>query len=114
MFEYLLKNHFALNPVKIITEYLPTFLSHRIFYDTIKIACEDNWSDDLSNIFLSSFINYRWDQISAQMFEKYTDFYAQILTKTQLTRFEQQRVKPINPLVNRIYKIWLEYNGLSE
>ena len=112
--EYLLKNHFALNPVKIITEYLPTFLSHHIFYDTIKIACEDNWSDDLSNIFLSSFINYRWDQISAQMFEKYTDFYAQILTKTQLTRFEQQRVKPINPLVSRVYNIWLEHNELSE
>ena len=48
------------------------------------------------------------------MFEKYTDFYAQILTKTQLTRFEQQRVKPINPLVSRVYNIWLEHNELNE
>ena len=36
--DYLLKNHFTLNPVKIITEYLPTFLSHHMFYDTIQIV----------------------------------------------------------------------------
>ncbi len=111
--DYLLKNHYTLNPVEIITQYLPIFLSHHMFYNTIQIVCKDNWSDDLSDIFLSSFINYRWDNISAQMFEKYTDFYAQILTKTQLTKFEQQRAKPINPLVSRVYNIWLEHNELS-
>jgi hypothetical protein len=47
------------------------------------------------------------------MFEKYTDFYAQILTKDQLIKFEEQRDKPINSLVGRLYKIWLEHNGLS-
>jgi len=112
--DYLLKNHFTLNPVKIITKYLPTFLFHHMFYDTIQIVCKDNWSDDLSDMFLSSFINHRWDEISVQMFEKYTDFYAQILTQKQLIKFEQQRDKHINPLVHRIYKIWLEHNGLSE
>lgn len=112
--DYLLKNHFTLNPVKIITEYLPTFFSHHMFYDTIQIVCKDNWSDDLSDIFLSSFLNHQWESISAQMFEKYIDFYAQILTEEQLLNFEQQRDKPISPLVSRIYKIWLEHNGLSE
>lgn len=111
--DYLLKNHYTLNPVKLITEYLPTFLSHHMFYDTIQIVCKDNWSDDLSYMFLSSFVNHRWDEISVQMFEKYTDFYSLILTKPQLTRFEQQRDKPINPLVIRIYKIWMENNGLN-
>ena len=52
--------------------------------------------------------------MAVQMFEKYTDFYAQLLTKMQLTRFEQQRDKPIHPLVSRVYKIWLEHNELSE
>ena len=47
------------------------------------------------------------------MFERYIDFYAQILTQEQLTKVEQQRDKPINPLINRIYKIWLEHNGMN-
>jgi len=111
--DYLLKNNFALNPVEIFTQYLPIFLSHHMYYDTIQKVCEDHWNDELADIFLSCFFNYEWGQIDVQMFEKYTDFYAQILTKTQLTRFEQQQTKPINPVVSRVYKIWLEYNGLS-
>ena len=114
IFDYLLKNRFLLNTVDVFTQYLPIFLGHHMFYDTIQFVCEDNWSDELAFIFLSNFLNYKWEQISAQMFEKYTDFYAQILTQEQLTRFEQQRDKSIHPLVNRIYKIWLEYNGLGE
>lgn len=113
VFDYLLKTHLILNPIEIITHYLPIFLSHHMFYDTIQIVCEDNWNDELSSIFLSSFLNHQWDPISAQMFEKYIDFYAQILTEEQLQKFEQQRDKPISSLVSRIYKIWLEHNGLS-
>ncbi|WP_321315445.1 restriction endonuclease [Halarcobacter sp.] len=112
--DYLLKNNFTVDPIGLIKQYLPFFISHHMFYPTIQIVCEQNWNDELSNIFLSSFLNYNWDQISAQMFEKYTDFYAQILTREQLIKFEQQRDKLINPLVGRIYKIWLEHNGLSE
>lgn len=112
VFDYLLKNHFTFYPVEIFTNYLPVFLDHPMFYDTIKIVCEDNWSDELSFIFLSGFLNYEWDPISVQMFEKYTDFYAQILSKEQLLEFEQKRDKPIDPSVSRIYKIWLEHHGL--
>lgn len=112
--DYLLKNHFTLNPIEMITKYLPIFLSHHMFYDTIQIVCEDNWNDELSNIFLTSFLNYKWEPISAQMFEKYTNFYAQLLTQEQLINFEQKRDKPINPLISRVYKIWLEHNELSE
>lgn len=114
VFDYLLKNHFTLNPVEILTKYLPVFLSHHMFYDTIQIVCKDNWNDELSDVFLFNFLKYRWNHIDAQMFEKYTNFYAQILTQKQLIKFEQQRDSQINPLVNRIYKIWLEHNGLSE
>lgn len=111
--DYLLKNNFTLNPMKIIKEYLPIFISHHIYYPTIQKVCEENWNDELSDIFLSSFVNYKWEPVSAQMFEKYIDFYAQILTKEQLVKFELQRNKKINPLVSRIYNIWLEYNGLN-
>lgn len=113
VFDYLLKNHFTFNPVEIFTNNLPVFLSHHMFYDTIQIVCADNWNDQLADIFLSAFLNYGWDHISTQMFEKYIDFYAHILTEEQLLKFEQQRDKPINSLVSRIYKIWLEHNGLS-
>lgn len=111
VFDYLLKNRFLPNEIGVMTQYLPIFLGNHMFYDTVQIVCEDNWSDELSNIFLSSFLNHQWEPISAQIFEKYTDFYAKILTKAQLTKFEQQRDKPINPLVSRIYKIWLEHNN---
>lgn len=111
--DYLLKNDFTHNPVEIFKKYLPIFLSHHIYYDTIKKVCKDNWNDELAGIFLSDFLNYSWNAISAQMFEKYTDFYARILTKAQLRKFEETRDKPINPLISRIYNIWLEYNGLN-
>lgn len=111
--DYLLKNDFAQNPMKLIKKYLPIFLSHHMYYPTIQKVCKDNWNNELSDIFLSSFLNYEWTPIDAQMFEKYIDFYAQILTRKQLEKFEEQRDKPINPLVSRIFNIWLEYNGLS-
>lgn len=111
--DYLLKNNFTLNPMKIIKEYFPIFLSHHMYYPTIQKVCEENWNDELSDIFLSSFFNDKWTEINVQMFEDYINFYAQILTKEQLVRFKEQRDKPINPLVSRVYQIWLEYNGLS-
>ncbi|MGE4399145.1 MAG: restriction endonuclease [Campylobacterales bacterium] len=110
VFDYLFKNRLLLNEIEVIAQYLPIFLGHHMFYDTIQIVCAEKWSDELSSIFLSSFLNHQWEPISAQMFEKYTDFYAQILTGEQLLKFEQQRDKPIDPLVDRIYKIWLEHN----
>lgn len=113
IFDYLLKNCFLLNAVDVFTQYLPIFLGDHIFYDTIQFVCKDYWSDEVANIFLSSFLNHQWEAISAQMFERYIDFYAQILTQEQLTKVEQQRDKPINPLINRIYKIWLEHNGMN-
>ena len=109
----MLKNHFVSNPIEKINEYLSVFLSHHVFYDTIKIVCEDNWNDELASIFLSSFLNHSWEPVSSQMFEEYIYFYAKILTHKQLIEFEQQRDKPINFLVDRIYKIWLEYNGVG-
>ena len=113
VFDYMLKNHFVSNPIEKINEYLSVFLSHHVFYDTIKIVCEDNWNDELASIFLSSFLNHSWEPVSSQMFEEYIYFYAKILTHKQLIEFEQQRDKPINFLVDRIYKIWLEYNGVG-
>ncbi len=113
VFNYLLKNDFAQNPVKLIKEYLPVFLSHHMYYPTIRKVCKDNWNDELSYIFLSSFFNYQWTNIDIQMFEEYIDFYAQILTKEQLVKFEEQRDKFINPLIRRIYNIWLESNELQ-
>jgi ABC-type lipoprotein export system ATPase subunit len=111
--DYLLKNNFVLNPLELFKQYLPIFLSHHMYYDTIQKVCIDNWNDELANIFLSNFHNHRWTQIDVQMFDKYIGFYAEILTKTQLEKFEEQWNKPINPLVKRIHKIWLEYNGLG-
>jgi hypothetical protein len=85
-----------------------------MYYDTIKKVCEDNWNDELADIFLSSFLNHQWTPIDVQMFENYIDFYAQILTEEQLIIFEERRDKPINPLISRVYKIWLEYNGVNQ
>lgn len=113
IFDYLLKNRFLLNDVDVFTQYLPIFLGHHMFYDTIQFVCENNWSDEVANIFLSNFLNYKWGPIDVQMFEKYTDFYARILTQKQLTNFEQQRDKPIQQLIDRIYKIWLEHNDVN-
>ena len=112
--DYLLKNGFSLNPVEVLKQYLPIFLSHHMYYDTIKKVCEDNWNDELADIFLSSFLNHQWTPIDVQMFENYINFYAQILTEEQLIIFEERRDKPINLLISRVYKIWLEYNGVNQ
>lgn len=110
--DYLLKNHFTHNVMEIMKQYLPDFLAHHMFYSTIKTVSENVWTDEFSSLFLSCFLKHEWTQIDAQMFEDYIDFYAQILTKDQLVKFEQKRDKPINSLVSRCYRIWLEYNGL--
>lgn len=110
--EYLLKNHFTHNVIEVMKQYLPKFLSHHMFYSTIKTVSEEVWNDEFASLFLSCFQNHKWTQVDSQMFEDYIDFYAQILTKEQLVKFEQKRDKPINSLVNRCYNIWLEHNGL--
>jgi hypothetical protein len=110
--DYLLKNNFTLNPLKLFKQYLSIFLSHYMYYDTIQKVCMDNWNDKLANIFLSNFYIHKWTPIDVQMFNKYISFYAEILTKTQLEKFEKQWNKPISPLVERIHKIWLEHNGI--
>ncbi len=110
--DYLLKNHFTHNVMEIMKQYLPKFLSHHMFYSTIKVVSEEAWNDEFARLFLSCFQNHKWTQLDSQMFEDYIDFFAQILTKTQLIEFEKKREKPIVLLVDRAYKIWLEHNGL--
>jgi len=110
--DFLLKSHLTQNPLMIIKEFLPNFFSHHKFYSTIQTVCEDEWCDELASLFLSCFLNHTWTTINALPLGDYIDFYADILTKTQLTKFEQKRDKPINRLVDRVYNIWLEHNGL--
>lgn len=109
---YLLFNDLSSCPILLMEKYLLTFLSHYIFYPTIEHVCRREWDDRLANLFLECFIEYEWNHINAQMFEKFINSFLILITKEQLVRFENKRVKPIDSCVERIYKIWLESNDL--
>ncbi|WP_160060208.1 restriction endonuclease [Psychromonas sp. L1A2] len=110
---YLLINDLAFSPISFMEKYLLILLSHYMFYPTIEHVCKNEWDDRLANLFLESFIEYDWDHINAQMFEKYINVFLTLITKEQLEIFEKKRVKPISLCIERIYKIWLESNDIN-
>lgn len=110
----LLKKGLLERPVEALETFFPQFLSHHMFHKTILKVCDENWNDDLARIFLSCFVDIEWDVINAQMFEKHTAFFADKLTKEQMTEFENHRTQPINVNVQRIYQIWLEHTLADE
>lgn len=101
------------NIIDLIEKYLPAFLSHHRFFAVIKKVSEAEWNDKFASIFLSCFLKHNWTDVGASMFEKDIEFYAKKLTKEQLIKFEKERELSIDPLVDRIYKIWLEYNRVN-
>ncbi|MBS7829180.1 restriction endonuclease [Wohlfahrtiimonas chitiniclastica] len=105
---YLLFNDLSENPIIFFKEYLPSFLSHHMFYPTIKVVCVKYWSDELAEIFLTNFIKFEWQDINVQMFGDYISIFLELLTPQQLLKSEEKRTKPLNPLIKRIYDIWLE------
>jgi hypothetical protein len=109
---YLLENNLIPNQIQYLKKYLPTLLAHHSFYSAIEKVCDRTWNDELAAFFLSCFINQQWNSVSAQMFDELTDLFAKKLTKEQLTSFESTRKQPVNILIERIYKIWLEYNSV--
>ncbi|AQP98324.1 hypothetical protein B0W48_03575 [Pseudoalteromonas aliena] len=104
---YLLKNDLSNTPLILLEKYLPYFLSHHIYYPTLEILYKKYWNDDLSYSFLTHFITHNWNDVSAQMFNKYINFFLGLFTNEQLERFESQRTKGVNVYIERIYRVWL-------
>lgn len=109
---YLLFNDLASEPMSLMEEYLPIFLSHYFFYPTLERVCIREWDNNLAQLFLRCFVNHKWHAVNVQMFERYINLFSSLLTREQLESFERERNKPVEPLVQRIYQIWLESKGL--
>lgn len=104
---YLLKNDLSNTPVILLEKYLSYFLSHHMYYPTLEVSYKKYWNDELSYSFLTHFITHNWNNISAQMFDKYINLFLELFTNEQLEKFESQRTKGVNIHVERIYRIWL-------
>ncbi|TYA08896.1 hypothetical protein FXE34_04860 [Vibrio cholerae] len=104
---YLLKNNLSSMPLIQLEKYLPYFLSHHRYYPTLEALYKKYWNDDLARSFLTSFITHNWSDVSAQMFDKYINFFLTLFTKEQLEEFESQRTTDVNVYIERIYRIWL-------
>jgi hypothetical protein len=113
VYDYLLKNDFVSEPINVMRNYLPYFFSHHRFYPTIINVCKKEWSNELADLFLSSFVDHDWSSISCQMFDEYTGFYADLLSSDQLKDFERTRNKPVKKIMSRTYNVWLEHHGLE-
>lgn len=111
---YLLFNDLSENPILFFKEYLPSFLSHHMFYPTIKVVSVKYWSDELAELFLTNFIKFEWQDVNVQMFEDYIFIFLELLTPQQLLKSEEKRTKPLNPLIKRIYDIWLEDKAIIQ
>lgn len=110
---YLLLNNLSNDPLSLLKNNLLKLLSHHMFYPTIKVACLNNWNNDLAYFFLTCFIEHDWNNINVQMFEEYINIFSSLISKEQLNNFEQVRTKSIPPLVGRIYQIWLEHHNIA-
>lgn len=110
---YLLENNLLSNQTKWVKVYLSELLANHMYHSVIEKVFDRIWNDELASFFLRSFLEHKWDRVSAQMIDRLTDFFADKLTKEQLQKFENDRKKPINKLIERIYSIWLEYNDLQ-
>ncbi|EJG1675941.1 hypothetical protein QNS37_001060 [Vibrio parahaemolyticus] len=104
---YLLKNNLSSMPLIQLEKYLPYFLSHHMYYPTLEALYNKYWNDNLARSFLTSFITHNWSDVSAQMFDKYINFFLTLFTKEQLEEFESQRTTDVNVYIERIYRIWL-------
>ncbi|ELF1352005.1 restriction endonuclease [Vibrio cholerae] len=104
---YLLKNNLSSMPLIQLEKYLPYFLSHHMYYPTLEALYNKYWNDNLAHSFLTHFITHNWSDVSAQMFDKYTNFFLTLFTKEQLEEFESQRTTDVNVYIERIYRIWL-------
>lgn len=104
---YLLKNDLSSIPLIQLEKYLPYFLSHYMYYPTLEASYNKYWNDNLAHSFLAQFITHNWNDVSAQMFDKYINFFLTLFTKDQLEEFESQRTTDVNVYIERIYRIWL-------
>lgn len=104
---YLLKNNLSNTPLMQLEKYLPYFLSHHMYYPTLEYLYNKYWNDNLAHSFLEHFITHNWSNVSAQMFDKYINFFLTLFTKVQLEEFESQRTTNVNVYIERIYRIWL-------
>lgn len=104
---YLLKNNLSSMPLIKLEKYLPYFLSHHMYYPTLEALYKKYWNDNLAHSFLTHFITHNWNDVSAQMFEKYINFFLILFTKEQLEEFENQRTTDVNVYIERSYRIWL-------
>ncbi|KYN91008.1 hypothetical protein ATY35_00005 [Vibrio cidicii] len=104
---YLLKNNLSSMPLIQLEKYLPYFLSHHMYYPTLEALYNKYWNDNLARSFLTRFITHNWSDVSAQMFDKYINFFLTLFTKEQLEEFESQRTTDVNVYIERIYRIWL-------
>ncbi|MGC0925838.1 restriction endonuclease [Pantoea agglomerans] len=110
--DFLLFNELCTDSELNLKKYLPIFLSHHFFHNTIYKVCLRYWNDELANYFLTCFIEFNWDPIGAQMFEKYTKSFCDLFSRSQLNVFEENRKSSVNVHIMRTYQIWLESKGL--
>jgi len=110
---YMLSNDLTSEPVSLVEEYLPTYLSHHLFYTAIISVCSRHWNDRLASNFLSQFCHFNWHPHLAELFTQNTSLYLALFTKKQLESFENARTAPINRFIERTYRIFLESKGLS-
>lgn len=110
---YMLSNDLASEPISLIEEYLPVYLSHHFYYTAIASACSRHWDDRLAAIFLSQFCHFNWEPHLAEFFNQNINLYLGLFTRGQLESFENARTAPINRLVERTYRIFLECKGLD-
>lgn len=109
---YLLYNDLTSKCTSLFQNHLLLLLSHHMFHPTIEKVCRRYWTDELARFFLTCFVELEWSHVNAQMFEKYTKLFLELISKEQLAAFEKERTKPIHTFVERIYQIWLESNKL--
>ena len=110
---YMLSNDLASEPVSLIEEYFPAYLSHHLFYTAITSVCSRHWNDRLASIFLSQFCHFNWHPHLAELFTQNTNLYLELFTKEQLESFENARTAPINRFVERTYRVFLESKSLD-
>jgi hypothetical protein len=104
---YLLTNDLSNIPLTKLEKYLPYFLSHHMYYPTLEAIYNKYWDDDLARSFLMNFVNHNWNDVSAQMFDKYINFFLNLFTKEQLEEFESQRISGVDTHIERVYRVWL-------
>ena len=104
---YLLRNNLSSIPLIQLEKYLPYFLSHHMYYPTLDALYKKYWNDNLAYSFLTHFITHNWNDVSAQMFDKYINLFLTLFTNEQLEEFESQRSTDVNVYIERIYRIWL-------